>query len=85
MLTLGSESVATVEQRAERLKRAYEMDRDSDDGQKALFMLGFMYYAEKRPKESLETLTQFVKRFPQSRFIPYAKKFMEEQQEEQQR
>ena len=80
MLTLGSESVATVEQRAERLKRAYEMDRDSDDGQKALFMLGFMYYAEKRPKESLEALTQFVKRFPKSRFIPHAKEFIEEQQ-----
>lgn len=80
MLTLGMESKATVKQRAERLKKAYEMDRNSDDGQKALFMLGFMYYAEKQPKESLEALTQFVSRYPRSRFIPHAKKYIEKQQ-----
>jgi len=80
MLTLGLESRATVEQRAERLKKAHELSPNSEDGERALFQLGFMYYAEKKPKESLEVLTQFVQRYPKSRFMAHAKKYIEKQQ-----
>ncbi|HAS83872.1 MAG TPA: hypothetical protein DCS43_14655, partial [Verrucomicrobia bacterium] len=49
MLKLGLESRIPLEQRAERLEKAYAMNPNSEDGEVALFQLGFMYYAEKKP------------------------------------
>jgi len=80
MLALGLESRATVEQRAERLQRAYEMNPNSPEGERALWQIGFMYFAEKRPEESLKALNQFISRYPRSRFVPHAKLFIEKQQ-----
>jgi len=81
MLKLGLESRIPLEQRAERLEKAYEMNPNSEDGEVALFQLGFMYYAEKKPKESLKALTHFVRRYPKSRFMAHANRYIERQQQ----
>jgi len=81
MLKLGLESRIPLEQRAERLEKAYAMNPNSEDGEVALFQLGFMYYAEKKPKESLKALTHFVRRYPKSRFMAHANRYIERQQQ----
>ena len=79
MLTLGLESRATVEQRAERLLRAYEMNPNSEDGEVALFQLGFMYYANMRSRESLDVFRRFASRYPRSRYMDQVSKYIERQ------
>jgi tetratricopeptide (TPR) repeat protein len=80
MLTLGLETSAPLEQRAERLRKAHQINPKSSDGERALYQLGVMYYAEKKPKESLEVFNRFLQRYPQSRFLEIVNMFIEKQQ-----
>jgi outer membrane protein assembly factor BamD (BamD/ComL family) len=64
MLRLGLETRQPLEQRAALLQKAHEQDPNSSDGERALFQLGFMYYAHKKPRESMDALTRFVRRYP---------------------
>jgi hypothetical protein len=80
MLRLGLETRQPLEQRAALLLKAHEQDPSSSDGERALFQLGFMYYAHKKPRESMDALTRFVRRYPQSRLVGFATMFIEEQQ-----
>jgi len=80
MLALAQDSTDPMEQRAERFMAAHALNPNSEDGEVALYRIGFMYYANNKPKESIEALERFVRRYPHSRYMEFAKHYIEKQQ-----
>ncbi len=82
ILSVAEDSTKPIEPRVELLMALHESNPNSEDGEIALYNIGFIYLANNKPEQSIEALSRFVRRYPNSRFAALARHQIARQQQD---
>jgi tetratricopeptide (TPR) repeat protein len=78
LLEVAALDQTSLERRIAWLDEAYALDPRTDTGQKALYMKGFLLRCGGRKQAATETLSEFIRRYPDSRFVAVSRDLLAE-------